>query len=547
MHTERRTVDINKQAARMGQVQPIILRRGETGQTQIEIAITSDQAPYSVADYTAWVCAYLPDGKFMKDATHVSKSSNQVTYTVHSDLTSAPGDVRIFYVELRKGEELLTTDAIPLIILDDISLSDEVADEYQSTIDAMLEQVESLIQSINDKEQAVGDAEAERKANEQARQSNETQRQSNEGQRQANESARQSKEDARGEAETKRVTAEAERVRAELERVTAEAARVQAELARAQAEAARVTEQAKNNADQAANNLAAAQIAPHVCVSGEHADGKPTVEGSVEGRIYLVPTGGSGDDRYTEWMWLGGQWERVGTSSGGDIAYISTDQIDAVAKDEQPSGDTVLSLTGLSYLWAKVKAWASGAFRKVDDTISPSDITGTIPVSNGGTGATSLASNQVLLGNGSSAVKATSASGAGALYRTGASSAPAFGTLPLEQGGTGQTSLDGAKDALGISALEDAWDSISLTVRTVTGDIASVGSNSATLDTVTVPLESGETFLGVVGFAIGAGALLPYRVRKTAYNQVQYSARNVAATAQTGTYEIHCLIAKGLV
>lgn len=383
MHTEERTLDINKQANRMGQIKPIILRRGETGQTQIKINITSDNAPYSLTDYTAWMCAYLPDGKFMKRADNVTKSANSVTYTVQSDLTSAVGDVRIFYVELKKGDEILTTDAMPLIVLDDISLSDEVAQEYKSTIDEMLEQVESMIQHANDSNQRIEDAissanktnqdiqtaEAQRQANEQARQSAEKERDNAEAIRQANEQTRQSNETARQDAESRRVIAESERISAEQNRVTAENGRVTAENTR-------VTEQAKNNADQAANNQAAAEMAPHICVTGEYdpSESKPTIPNAREGRIYAVPTGAEGDDRYIEWMYLNGTWEKVGTSSGGQVAYITTDQIDQVANDEAPSGTTLLSLTGLSYVWAKIKEWTSSTFRKAADKIQGVDI-----------------------------------------------------------------------------------------------------------------------------------------------------------------------------
>ena len=65
---------------------------------------------------------------------------------------------------------------------------------------------------------------------------------------------------------------------------------------------------------------------------------------------------------------------------------------------------------------------------------------GTLSVSRGGTGASTLTSNGVVLGNGTSAVK-VKASSSGAFYSTGSNAEPVFGTLPVAQGGTGQTSL----------------------------------------------------------------------------------------------------------
>lgn len=75
----------------------------------------------------------------------------------------------------------------------------------------------------------------------------------------------------------------------------------------------------------------------------------------------------------------------------------------------------------------------------------------TVSVKNGGTGAVSLTSNAVLLGNGTDKVKHAAPS-SGALYSTGATSEPTFGTLPIAQGGTGATSGSSALSNLGIKS-----------------------------------------------------------------------------------------------
>lgn len=59
-------------------------------------------------------------------------------------------------------------------------------------------------------------------------------------------------------------------------------------------------------------------------------------------------------------------------------------------------------------------------------------------VSNGGTGRSTLTSNAILAGNSTSSVKMVTTS-SGALYATSSGGAASFGTLPVAQGGTGQT------------------------------------------------------------------------------------------------------------
>lgn len=70
-------------------------------------------------------------------------------------------------------------------------------------------------------------------------------------------------------------------------------------------------------------------------------------------------------------------------------------------------------------------------------------LTGTLPVSKGGTGKTSWTANQLLYASATTALsQITNASGA--LYNTGTTAAPKFGTLPIAQGGTGATTQSDA-------------------------------------------------------------------------------------------------------
>jgi len=59
-----------------------------------------------------------------------------------------------------------------------------------------------------------------------------------------------------------------------------------------------------------------------------------------------------------------------------------------------------------------------------------------VPVAQGGTDRTTLTSNAILTGNGTSAINMITTAN-GALYATAANGAALFGTLPVAQGGTG--------------------------------------------------------------------------------------------------------------
>lgn len=190
--------------------------------------------------------------------------------------------------------------------------------------------------------------------------------------------------------------AEAERKATESERVNAEAARVSAEEARESAERQRDADQTKNNADQAANNQAAQGLIAVLLTDGQYdpATREPTVAGEV-GKMYMVPSGLSGkENRYYEWMVLNGEWERVGTTDAA-MEPLTTDEVDTVASDGTVTNNKVLTGTGLSYLWGKLKA----VFSAIGHKHSAADITGgTLPVARGGTGAATAAEALAALG-----------------------------------------------------------------------------------------------------------------------------------------------------
>ena len=112
------------------------------------------------------------------------------------------------------------------------------------------------------------------------------------------------------------------------------------------------------------------------------------------------------------------------------------------------------STTGISGLQIAANdlvafVYDSGVYYLLGAITSPLTL---LNVEMGGTGRSSLTANAVLAGNGTSAVKQISTA-SGALYATGAGSTPAFGTLPVAQGGTGSTSASNARIALGVPTI----------------------------------------------------------------------------------------------
>ena len=91
---------------------------------------------------------------------------------------------------------------------------------------------------------------------------------------------------------------------------------------------------------------------------------------------------------------------------------------------------------------------ADGTLLTDASSLNPAKLSSAVSVSKGGTGRTTLTSNAIIAGNGTSSVKMiTTASGA--LYATAANGAAQFGTLPVAQGGTGATTFTSGQVLIG--------------------------------------------------------------------------------------------------
>lgn len=84
--------------------------------------------------------------------------------------------------------------------------------------------------------------------------------------------------------------------------------------------------------------------------------------------------------------------------------------------------------------------------------LSSDYLTGTLPVSKGGTGVSLWTADRLVYAREDSTLSQI-ANASGALYATGTSGAPKFGTLPIEQGGTGATTANEARTALELGDL----------------------------------------------------------------------------------------------
>lgn len=130
---------------------------------------------------------------------------------------------------------------------------------------------------------------------------------------------------------------------------------------------------------------------------------------------------------------------------------------------------------------------ASTAFNGTAD-ITDIGVSGTLPVKHGGTGFTTATyKNAVVIGNSSTVTNQlqTIRTAPGAFYATGQDAKPSFGTLPIAQGGTGQTSIaniQAGKDSAG-NTITSTY--LKLSGGNMTGHIYLTGSqaNSSTANT----------------------------------------------------------------
>ena len=371
MPTHSLTLDVHKRTSRI--MQQVVARQGEDGTEVIQASLVNDGAPYTPSLASARLDILHADGTWAR--VPATRSGSTVTCTLPSAALSSPGICRLAHFVLSGSGKVEATEGFELRILPAVDTAGTPgAKDYDDAMDKLYAKWSALEDRAEEGEEARRSAEDDRISAESERASAEKSRAQAEALRSQAEQARIAAESARAAAEQERAAAEQLRDQAEQARIAAEEAREAAESARAAAEAVRATDQAKNNADQAANNAAAQGLQVTILAAGQYDPDtlEPTGTGNA-GRLYFVPSGAEGDDEYVEWMYIDGAWERVGMSNA-TIESVTTDQIDAVVADQGGTGEQVLNLTGLAYFWAKLKAWASGAFAAIAHKHNGTDI-----------------------------------------------------------------------------------------------------------------------------------------------------------------------------
>ena len=186
----------------------------------------------------------------------------------------------------------------------------------------------------------------------------------------------------------------------------------------------------------------------------------------------------------------------------GDILYCSAANTPSrLAKDTNST--RVLTNTGTS----NVPAWAQVTLT--------SGVTGTLPVGNGGTGATTLTDGGIILGSGTAAVTAMSVLADGEIVVGDGSTDPvalaAFssstGTLKVASGGTGASSLT---DKAVLISQDSGTDTVGSVALTSSGQIIVGGSSGPAAATITagttVTITNGD---GSISIAASGGGGIP--------------------------------------
>lgn len=331
--------------------------QGDKGGTTIKAYIFDNGAEADLSGFDVYMNVLLPNKTNFYRAKATSVAGNVITSVIdESKLCSVPGYTDQAYFTLEKNGEKYSTDRFCIEIFRSVTHGHAPAKDWYDAFDEMVASGKEAASDAND---------AAERADESSQAASEIT------------NIATTAEEGRATAEARRVSAESSRVIAEQSRLTAEEGRATAEAGRVSAESSRAIAESMREAKFAEMELRSKGWLRHYCIDGEYdaVTLMPTLTDVDDATIYFVPDpDADGENGWVEWIvdTSGNEpgWERMGTTNAS-VDYITVDDIEAVANDEAKTGGGLLNLTGLTALWARIKA----KFAPKSHTHNASDIT----------------------------------------------------------------------------------------------------------------------------------------------------------------------------
>jgi hypothetical protein len=261
---------------------------------------------------------------------------------------------------------------------------------------------------------------------------------------------------------------------------------------------------------------------PWKLIRASDADGAPTNEVSGGDHIFIVEGTANANTAWTISSPTGVATvdtdNIVWTQFAAVTAYTASNGVTKVVNDFQLdinglSASAIASTDALAFYNGSVNKKIT--FANFESTLALNNISGTLNVSKGGTGATTLTSNGVLYGNGTSAVQATAQGANNTLFK-GTGGAPAFTSHIFQTDNASNSAL--YSDATSMFEIRNSTESGGMnvyssptTTNSVTSGTVSIfsgGASGTTADSGVVSVFSGNATgtSGNVNISTGTGA-----------------------------------------